>query len=100
MSNHFNDIESFASNRTLTSDTRVPGEIIMNRIQKATAAAVALAITLAGAAFVTAPMALADVQPLASHQSVNSLSRSAAYERALVRIPASLVIAANLRRIG
>lgn len=43
----------------------------MNRIQKAAAAVVAFTITLAGAAFVTAPMALADVQPLGAHQSVS-----------------------------
>ncbi|MDE2262632.1 MAG: hypothetical protein KGL45_08930 [Gammaproteobacteria bacterium] len=42
----------------------------MNRIQKATAAVIALTITLAGAAFVTAPMALADMQPRAFHQEV------------------------------
>ncbi|HEV7138955.1 MAG TPA: hypothetical protein VGN43_20125 [Steroidobacteraceae bacterium] len=45
----------------------------MNRIQKATAAAIALTITLAGAAFVTAPMALADMQPLAFHQEISML---------------------------
>jgi hypothetical protein len=70
MSNHSNDLENFASNRTQTSDTN-SGEVIMNRIQKAAAAVVALTITLAGAAFVTAPMALADMQPLAMHQGVS-----------------------------
>lgn len=39
----------------------------MRRIQKAVAAAIALAITLAGAAFVTAPMARAHTQPVAMH---------------------------------
>jgi len=43
----------------------------MNRIQKAVAAFVALTITLLGAAFVTAPMALADMQPIATHQAVS-----------------------------
>lgn len=38
----------------------------MNRIQKATAAAIALTITLAGATLVTAPMALADSQQVAA----------------------------------
>jgi hypothetical protein len=49
------------------------GEVIMNRIQKAAAAVMALTITVAGAAFVTAPMALADMQPLALHQEVSAL---------------------------
>lgn len=44
----------------------------MIRIQKAAAAVIALTITLAGAAFVTAPMALADMQPLAFHQEVSA----------------------------
>lgn len=39
----------------------------MNRIQKAAFAASALAITLIGAAFVTAPMAFAGSQPLVAH---------------------------------
>lgn len=72
MSNHSNDLENFASNQTQTPDTetRKPGEVIMNRIQKAAAAVVALTITLVGSVCVTAPMALADVQPLAVHQTV------------------------------
>jgi hypothetical protein len=41
----------------------------MNRIQKAAAAAMALTITLMGAAAVTAPMAFADVQSPALHQA-------------------------------
>lgn len=45
----------------------------MNHLQKAAAAVIALTITLAGAAFVTAPMALADMQPLAFHQEVSAL---------------------------
>lgn len=68
MSNHSNHLENFASNRTQTPETH-SGEVIMNRLQKAAAAVVAFTITLAGAAFVTAPMALADMQPLAVHQS-------------------------------
>lgn len=47
----------------------------MNRIQKAAAAVAAFTITLAGAAFVTAPMALADVQPVAMHQSVSVVAK-------------------------
>ena len=45
----------------------------MNRIQKAAAAVIALTITLVGSVCVTAPMALADVQPLALHQAVSVL---------------------------
>jgi len=41
----------------------------MNRIQKAVAAAMALTITLVGAAAVTAPIAFADVQSSAFHQA-------------------------------
>lgn len=44
----------------------------MNRIQKATAAAIALTITLVGAVCVTAPLALADVHPIAVHQVVSA----------------------------
>lgn len=51
----------------------IRGEVIMNRMQKAAAAVIALTITLAGAAFVTAPMALADMQPLAFHQELSAL---------------------------
>ena len=39
----------------------------MNRVQKAAFAASALAITLIGAAFVTAPMAFAGSKPLVAH---------------------------------
>jgi hypothetical protein len=49
------------------ADTSNRGEVIMNRIQKATAAAMALTITLVGAVCVTAPLALADVHPIAFH---------------------------------
>lgn len=49
----------------------------MNRIQKAAAAVLALAITFAGATFVTAPLALASVTPIALHQG------AAYYERVL-----------------
>ena len=73
MRNHSNHPETYASNRAQTSGTRNAGEVIMNRIQKAAAAAIALTITLAGAVFVTAPMALADMQPLAFHQDVSVL---------------------------
>jgi hypothetical protein len=41
----------------------------MNRIQKAVAAAMALTITLVGAAAVTAPIAFADIQSTALHQA-------------------------------
>ena len=46
----------------------------MNRIQKATAAAIALTITLVGAVCVTAPLALADVHPVAVHQVASATS--------------------------
>lgn len=42
----------------------------MSRIQKAAAAVMALTITLAGAAFVSAPMALADMRTPAFHHAV------------------------------
>lgn len=50
----------------------------MNRIQKAAAAVIALTITLVGSVCVTAPMALADVQPLALHQAVSVLGAKVA----------------------
>ena len=76
MFEHTNGFENPASNGTRRAsvthlrfaDTRNEGEVIMNRIQKAVAAVVALTITLVGAAFVTAPMALADMRPIASHR--------------------------------
>lgn len=40
----------------------------MNAIQKAAFAASALAITLVGSAFVTAPLAFASPQPVVAHQ--------------------------------
>ncbi|HZD77888.1 MAG TPA: hypothetical protein VE218_12830 [Acidobacteriaceae bacterium] len=46
----------------------------MNRIQKATAAAIALTITLVGSVCVTAPLALADVHPIAVHRVVSAAS--------------------------
>lgn len=64
-----NDIEVPASNWTEDpASHRNKGEVIMNRIQKAVAAVMALTITLLGAAGVTAPMAFASVQPTALHQ--------------------------------
>jgi hypothetical protein len=39
----------------------------MRYIQKATTAAVALTITLVGATFVTAPLAIPDSQPVVAH---------------------------------
>lgn len=76
MFNHTNDFQRPASNGTriatvthlYRAGTCNRGEVIMNRIQKAAAAAMALAITLAGAAFVTAPMALADIHTIPMHQ--------------------------------
>jgi len=56
------------------ADTGNRGEVIMNRIQKATAAAIALTITLVGSVCVTAPLALADVHPVAVHQVVSVTS--------------------------
>ena len=41
----------------------------MNTIQKAAFAASAFAITLVGAAFVTAPLAFASPQPVVAHQA-------------------------------
>ena len=58
--------------RTAVSSNR--GEVIMNRIQKATDAAIALTITLVGAVCVTAPLALADVHPVAVHQVASATS--------------------------
>lgn len=46
----------------------------MNRIQKATVAAIALTITLVGSVCVTAPLALADVHPITVHQVVSVAS--------------------------
>jgi hypothetical protein len=43
----------------------------MNRIRKVVAALVALTVTLVGAALVTAPMALADMQPAATHYGMS-----------------------------
>ena len=47
------------------------GEVIVNTIQKATAAVIALTITLVGGTLATAPLALADVQHVAFHQLVS-----------------------------
>ena len=82
MRTHTNDIANPASNGTRMAtvtylrpaDTSKRGEVIMNRIQKATAAALALTITLVGAVCVTAPLALADVHPIAVHQVVSAAS--------------------------
>lgn len=57
----------------------------MNRIQKATTAFVALTITLAGATFVTAPLALADLRPAALQQGMSSVARSPAAATAATR---------------
>lgn len=43
----------------------------MNGIQKAITAALALTITVCGAAFVTAPMTLADMQTAAFHHAAS-----------------------------
>ena len=48
----------------------------MNRIQKAAAAFMALSITLVGATLVTAPLALADLRPAASHHGVSSIAQT------------------------
>lgn len=79
MFDHTNRFAKPASNGTRiatvtylrSARTRNRGEVIMNRIQKAVAAVTALTITLLGAAFVTAPMALADMQPMALHQAAS-----------------------------
>ncbi|HJS90457.1 MAG TPA: hypothetical protein VJ738_10875 [Steroidobacteraceae bacterium] len=57
----------------------------MNRIQKATVAAIALTITLVGATLTTAPLALADSQQVvarAHHWSSVHLHRLASAEKA------------------
>jgi len=77
LTNHF---ENPASNGTRKASvtylrfagSRNRGETIMNRIYKAAAAFMALIITLAGAAFVSAPMALADMRPVAIHQAMTA----------------------------
>ena len=76
MFDHSNDFANRASNRTHTATVNADnrGEVTMNRIQKAFTAALALAITACGAAFVTAPMALADMQTVAIHQSTSVAS--------------------------
>lgn len=47
-----------------SSSTYNTGEIVMNRIQKAATALLALAITLVGATLVTAPLTLSASQPV------------------------------------
>lgn len=47
----------------------------MGQIQKATGAAIALAITLVGATFVTAPMTLPDSQQVVAHAHQWSATR-------------------------
>ena len=82
MNVHTNDIANPASNGTRMAtvtylrpaDISNRGEVIMNRIQKATVAAIALTITLVGSVCVTAPLALADVHPVAVHQVVSTAS--------------------------
>lgn len=49
---------------------------MMNRIQKAATAFVALAVTLVGAALSTAPLVLADIGPAVSHQGISSIAQS------------------------
>jgi hypothetical protein len=58
--------------------TRNRGEVIMNRIQKAATAFMALTITFVGATLVTAPLALADMRPAAAHHAMSSLVQSTA----------------------
>ena len=84
-----NRTENPASNWTRTSSittlsfvrTRNRGEVIMNRIQKAATAFMALSITLVGATLVIAPLALADVRPAASHHGVWSIAQTPAPSR-------------------
>jgi hypothetical protein len=57
-------------------ETRNRGELIMNRIQKAATAFMALTITLVGATLVTAPLALADIRPAALHHAMSSIAQS------------------------
>ena len=79
MRNHSNPSGNAASNglRIATvSHVHTPGidnrgEVTMNRIQKAVIAVVALTVTLLGAVLVTAPMALADMQPVAAHYAIS-----------------------------
>jgi len=58
--------------------TRRLGEMIMNRIQKAATAFMALSITLVGAALVTAPLALADLRPAGLHHGMSSIAQTTA----------------------
>jgi hypothetical protein len=53
----------------LLAGTHNRGELIMNSIHKAAALVVAFAITLGGATFATAPLALAGSQSSALHHS-------------------------------
>lgn len=80
-----NRLESPASNWTRIDSvstlsfvgTRNRGEVIMNPIQKAATAFMALTITLVGATLVTAPLALADIRPVTLHYAVPLLAQSA-----------------------
>lgn len=58
----------------------------MNRLQKTAAAFVAFTITLAGATFATAPLALVDLRPAASHHGVPSLAQTATASKGTPRL--------------
>lgn len=58
--------------------TRNRGELIMNHIQKAATAFVALIITLVGATLVTAPLALAEYRPAVLHHGIASIAQGPA----------------------
>ena len=58
----------------------------MSRLQKAAAALIALTVTLAGATFATAPLALADVHALASHRVVSVSSPAPATSESMPRV--------------
>jgi hypothetical protein len=74
LSNH---MESPASNRAQAWKATTPsfagsrnrGEIIMNPIQKAATAFMALTITCVGSTLVTAPLAFADMRPAAANHA-------------------------------
>jgi hypothetical protein len=58
--------------------TRNPGELIMNRIQKAATAFVSLTITFVGATLATAPLALTDIRPAVLRYGISSVAQSPA----------------------
>lgn len=58
----------------------------MNTIQKAATAFMALTITLVGATLATAPLALADIHPVALHHVTSPLAQSATPSTATLNV--------------